>query len=624
MADVTEKLKDLANLLEKGLITREQFDKERDALFSAERSPSSSSSSPNVGDAIGAYRILGELGRGGMGVVYRAQHRTAAIAKRQGGEVAIKVLHAQYAQNPLFQERFEREASLGLKLNHPGIVNVHDLVVAEGGRLAFAMELAEGRPLSEVIGQETGPIPWEQAWPMFKQLLDAVNYAHTQGVVHRDLKPENVVVSADNQLKILDFGIAKDLEGGKTKTGTGMGTVDYMAPEQYLDAKRVDGRADIYALGMTFYEMLAGRLPWEKSESEYGILNAKAEGRIPPPTEFYPEIPAGVVAAVQRALSVKKGDRFESCEAFGAELSAVVLQPVSVVPAEVVREPVPPRPPVPAVEVELEAPAAKQLGGKGMLLGGITLAAVGFLAMWGGSAATEMTFITIAAGDYIIGCTPGQSDCDSDEKPAMPVRITRNYAIMSTEVTQSQYESIVGTNPSEFSSCGGDCPVENVSWNDAVAFADALSKKEGLAPCNQGSGWSSGLDCTGYRLPTEAEWEVPARGGQDLLYSGSNTIGDVAWYRGNSNRKTHRVATKSPNAWALYDMSGNVFEWVWDRFDLYEYQIGLNLVPMGSKSGTYRVVRGGSWTFKPVTTRVARRNTSPPPSIGVIASAFVS
>jgi serine/threonine protein kinase len=170
MADVTEKLKDLANLLEKGLITREQFEKERDALFSVERSPAPQGSSPNIGDSVGAYRILGELGQGGMGVVVRAKHRTAAIAKRQGGEVAIKVLHAQYAQDEVFRDRFEREASMGLKLDHPNIVKVHDLVI-DGGNLALVMDLAEGRPLSEVIGNETGPIPWDRAWPLSKTVM---------------------------------------------------------------------------------------------------------------------------------------------------------------------------------------------------------------------------------------------------------------------------------------------------------------------------------------------------------------------------------------------------------------------------------------------------------------------
>jgi TPR repeat protein len=323
MADVTEKLERLAGLLEKGLITREQFEKERDALFAADRSPTPRSSSPNVGDSVGAYRILGELGRGGMGVVYRGKHRTAAIAKRQGGEVAIKVLHAQYAQDEVFRDRFEREASMGLKLDHPGIIRVYDLVI-DGGNLALVMDLAEGRPLSEVIGQETGPIPWERAWPMFKQMLDAVAYAHEHKVVHRDIKPENVIVSPKGKLKVLDFGIAKDMEGGKTKTGTGMGTVDYMAPEQYTDAKSVDQRADIYALGMTLYEMLAGRLPWESSASEFQVMTLKSKGDFPPPTAFYPEIPEGVVAVVERATALEIGQRYSSVKALHSALEEAI------------------------------------------------------------------------------------------------------------------------------------------------------------------------------------------------------------------------------------------------------------------------------------------------------------
>jgi serine/threonine protein kinase len=332
MADVTEKLKDLVKLLDRGLLSRAEFDQQKQALLAAPSSPQGSS--PNLSDSVGAYRILGELGRGGMGVVYRGKHRTAAIAKRQGGEVAIKVLHAQYAQDEVFRDRFEREASLGLKLEHPGIVKVHDLVVGEGGTLAIAMELAEGRPLSEVIGQETGPIPWDRAWPLFKQLLNAVDYAHAQGVVHRDLKPENVILSSDNRLKILDFGIAKDMEGGKTKTGTGMGTVDYMAPEQYLDAKRVDGRADIYALGMTLYEMLAGRLPWEKNTPEFTILEQKKNGALPPPTDFYPAIPPAVVAVVERATAVKIEDRYRSIKALTAALEGASGDGVSLMEDE--------------------------------------------------------------------------------------------------------------------------------------------------------------------------------------------------------------------------------------------------------------------------------------------------
>ena len=251
---------------------------------------------------IGSYRILGLLGHGGMGTVYRCRHLSEPMAQRQGGDVCIKKMHAQYAHNPAYQGRFKREAALGLKLDHPGIVTVHDLVT-DAGTLALVMEFVEGRSLAQLIGRETGPIPWDRAWPIFQQLLGAVGHAHDHGVIHRDLKPENVMVSPDGRLKVLDFGIAKEAESGNTRSGVGMGTADYMAPEQHTDAKNVDRRADIYALGMTLYEMLAGRLPWGRMADPLDLLLRKRNAAIPPPTTFYPRIPSPVVEVVMAALS---------------------------------------------------------------------------------------------------------------------------------------------------------------------------------------------------------------------------------------------------------------------------------------------------------------------------------
>lgn len=322
MTDITEKLKDLAALYEKGLLTREEFEQQKTGLIAggAGAQTAGGDASSAQPTSVGSYQILGEIGKGGMGQVYRARHRSDSFAERQGGDVAIKVMHAHYSVQASFQDRFEREGSLGVKLDHPGIVKVYDLV-QEGDTLALVMELIEGRPLSETIGAVTGPIPWQKALPLFGQLLDAVGHAHEHGVVHRDLKPENVMVTSEGTLKILDFGIAKDVSSGRTKTGTGMGTVDYMAPEQYTDAKNVDQRADIYALGTTLYEMLAGRLPWEADSAEYEILKVKESGTFPPPTEFYPDIPQPIVAVIKRALAVIPAQRLKSTEGFAKALS---------------------------------------------------------------------------------------------------------------------------------------------------------------------------------------------------------------------------------------------------------------------------------------------------------------
>jgi serine/threonine-protein kinase len=197
---------------------------------------------------------------------------------------------------------------------------VHD-VVEESGRTAIVMEWVPGRALSAVIGKETGPIPWDRAQALVGPLLSAVAHAHSRGIVHRDLKPENIVVMPSGAIKLLDFGIARLGESrGRTKTGTGMGTVDYMAPEQFLDAKSVDLRADVYALGLTLYEMLAGRLPWDAGDSEYEVMTRKKEGRIPLPTEFYPSIPPWVVSGVMAAIRPIPIERTQTVEALAASL----------------------------------------------------------------------------------------------------------------------------------------------------------------------------------------------------------------------------------------------------------------------------------------------------------------
>jgi formylglycine-generating enzyme required for sulfatase activity len=169
----------------------------------------------------------------------------------------------------------------------------------------------------------------------------------------------------------------------------------------------------------------------------------------------------------------------------------------------------------------------------------------------------------------------------------------------------------MGSNQSEFTLCGADCPVVKVSWHDAVYLANALSKKEGLSAAYRVSGKSVSWDrsANGYRLPTEAEWEYAARGGERHVYSGSNTMNAVGWSIENSGKKTHKVASKQANAWGLYDMTGNVWEWCWDLYGEYS---GSSTDPVGAKSGDYRVFRGGSWRELPSRTRVAYRRRSTP------------
>ena len=203
----------------------------------------------------------------------------------------------------------------------------------------------------------------------------------------------------------------------------------------------------------------------------------------------------------------------------------------------------------------------------------------------------------------------GGTSSDDNGKPVHSVTVSDFY-IGKYEVTQSEYESVMGKNPAKFKQTGKDAPVENVSWYDAVEFCNKLSDQEGLDRCYTGSG--KNIKCVfnanGYRLPTEAEWEYAARGGnksKGYKYSGSNDIGSVAWYDNNSRNKIHSVGRKKANELGIYDMSGNVYEWCWDWDGA--YSSGTQNDPHGPGSGSDREYRGGSWRVNASFCRIANR-----------------
>ena len=234
-------------------------------------------------------------------------------------------------------------------------------------------------------------------------------------------------------------------------------------------------------------------------------------------------------------------------------------------------------------------------------------------------------FVRIPAGSFMMGSPDNESERFDDEGPQNEVTITRPFHMQIHEVTQDEWQTLMGNNPSHFSSsgegdeCGMNCPVEMVNWYEALAYANALSDENNLAPCFTINGTNVTInaatiyDCEGYRLPTEAEWEYAIRAETTTSFYNEEEIPvNIAWYGFNSNGTTHPVGEKDANSWGLYDMSGNVYEWCWDWYEEEYYNESLTNDPLGPNSGPGRVLRSGSWTDTESNTRSALRYNNDP------------
>lgn len=269
---------------------------------------------------ISHYRVEDELGRGGMGIVYRA------VDMRLGRPVAIKVLPPEATADPERHQRFVQEARSASALNHPNIVTIYE-IGDDGGTTFIAMELVDGTPLDKLLG--SGPLSVATALDYAVQAAGALAAAHASGIVHRDIKPANIVITRDGRAKVLDFGLAKLIERGAsdatltalaTRPGTIMGTLAYMSPEQ-AQGEPVGAWSDVFSLGAVLYEMLAGRRPFAGT-SDAGLVTAILRDPPPPLRTARPDTPTAVDAIVTRALAKDPGARYPDAGAMRAELAA--------------------------------------------------------------------------------------------------------------------------------------------------------------------------------------------------------------------------------------------------------------------------------------------------------------
>jgi eukaryotic-like serine/threonine-protein kinase len=259
------------------------------------------------------YRVIERIGTGGMADVYKAVDETL------GRTVAVKVMHARYADDPDFVQRFRHEASAAANLSHPAIVNIYDYGV-EGGTYYIVMELVRGTDLKAVVKQR-GAIDPTSVADYGAQVASALSAAHGYGIIHRDIKPQNIVLMPEGTIKVMDFGIARAVDSDATQTGTVMGTAQYVSPEQ-AQGRKLGPESDLYSLGVVLYELATGRLPFE-GDTPVSVALKHVNDEPVPPRQVNPQIPPALEAVILKAMQKDPSRRYRSAEEMREDLLRV-------------------------------------------------------------------------------------------------------------------------------------------------------------------------------------------------------------------------------------------------------------------------------------------------------------
>ena len=529
------------------------------------------------------FNLVRRLGRGGMGEVYLVE-RDSGFNREQ---LALKTILPEQMGNEGAIERFKREVATLLRLKHENIVQLRDFRLYRG-YYYFLMEYIEGVTLQERVAKR-GVFSASEALNVFVPLAQALDYAHGKGVIHRDLKPSNIMLGSNGTVYLLDFGIARHQESEHTTTRRmGPGTWEYMSPEQF-DDDEASASMDVYGLGATIYYALTGNHPFDAT-SIRKLLSQKDKG-CPDVSRLL--LPDEVTEGLEMSLHPEPGSRPKSCgelialmRGVGKKKEQAPTPPPKPTPpttptatervVPVAREPV-----VPA-EVKPAVKPAPPSGSKSLVLPSEFTNSLG------------MEFRLIEPGTFMMGSPENEAGRYEDETQHR-VTLTKPYYLGVYEVTQDEYERLMGINPSNFK--GRRNPVESISYDNAIAFIKRLND----LPEEKAAGRV-------YRLPTEAEWEYACRAGSSTAYcfgDDETRLGEYAWYYKNSGETTHPVGEKRPNGWGLYDMHGNVWEWCNDWYG--DYPSGSVTDPTGASSGSVRVCRGGGWDYEAARCRSATR-----------------
>jgi serine/threonine-protein kinase len=589
-------------------------------------------------ERLGRYELLEELGRGAMGVVYKA--RDPQIDRH----VAVKVLTTAPGLDPgeaqQHRERFQREARAAGRLAHPNIVTIHD-VGEDQGRSFLVMELVEGQALDRIL-RTRRPLPLAEVLTIGEQVASALDYAHRHGIIHRDVKPANILLTREGAVKVTDFGIARITGADTTQAGQTFGTPSYMSPEQ-VQGLALDGRSDIFSLGTVLYEVLSGEKAFPGETISTILYRIVHEDPIPL-RRLDPAFPAALETCLQKALAKDPAARYARATDVARDIRRAAEDTVVSAPADAPTQATVTLPAQPPVRTRRRW---RRFLWPTMVAGGMAVAVTALLlAVWGRGSriperpappipqaprteagrakaipdeavrkqmsaeparppgaihrrgADDVDMVSVPAGTFAMGDTHG--DGEDDERPAHSVTVPA-FWLDRTEVTNAQFarfakaarDSGLARGDRWILEAGKEQhPVVNIPWRVAVAY------------CR----WA------GKRLPSEAEWEYAARGTDGRKFPWGDAWDDRrAGFGGNRGSQGAAPVGSYPTGispFGALDMAGNVWEWVSTLYRPYPYITG-----DGRESASPQdrhVLRGGSWALNPWDLRASNREFGEP------------
>ncbi|MEQ9235347.1 SUMF1/EgtB/PvdO family nonheme iron enzyme [Coleofasciculus sp. E2-BRE-01] len=526
----------------------------------------------------GKYIIDQLLGCGGFGVTYRAKDSAS------GKLVAIKTLNISQQFKPNFnqiQEKFLNEALCLARCQHPHIVEVYPQLFQEDGVWCMVMDYIDGQDLAS-YRQSRGRLLEAEALEIIKQVGEALIYVHQQGFLHRDVKPKNILLRQDSlSVVLIDFGLAREFIPGEEQSLTNWGTECFAPIEQYERRGNFGAYTDVYALAATLYFVLTGELPYSAT--------IRQQGNIPlvPPKHHNPQISDRVNNAILKGMELEPQSRPQTVQEWLMLLSSPQL---SVFHFEVIT-----------------------VDATGEIINRCYHDTHYFVEALDNEISLEM--IAIPGGEFLMGSPETEEGRRDTENPQHLVKLSSFY-MGKYPITQAQWQLSTtlpevnqALNPNPSSLKGKNRPVEQISWNDAVEFCARLSQKTGRM----------------YRLSSEAEWEYACRAGTTTpFYFGETITPELANFNGSFtyaaapksiyHRQSTDVGSFPPNAFGLYDMHGNVWEWCADLWHSnYRGAPSDGRVWNGAENNQFgfmsrfRVLRGGSWVSRPKQCRCASR-----------------